>query len=112
MNDIRNEFSRSKSRHEVFQSCLRQYYFNYYAYWGGWEKSAPERTRQIYILKNHFMWAGGKVHDCIKHTLKNLQRGISVLDVDVIISITINQMRDDFRSSKAKRYPRTPAPMV
>ena len=45
-----------------------------------------------------------KVHDSIKHTLKNLQRDISVLDVDEIVSITINQMREDFRSSREKRY--------
>ena len=50
------------------------------------------------------MWKGDRVHRCIKHTLKNLQRGIAVLDVDEIISITINKMRDDFRSSKNKRY--------
>jgi len=31
------------------------------------------------------MWTGEKVHDCIKHSLTNLQRGISVLDVDQII---------------------------
>jgi hypothetical protein len=46
------------------------------------------------------MWAGAKVHDCIKHTLTNLQRGISVLDVDQIVSITLNKMRDEFRSSR------------
>ena len=107
MNEIRNEFSWSKSRDELFQTCPRQYFYNYYAYWGGWEKGAPERTRQIYILKNlknRYMWAGNKVHDCIKHTLKNLQRGIPVLDVDRIVSITINQMREEFRSSRERRY--------
>jgi hypothetical protein len=105
--EIRNEFSWSKSRDEIFRTCPRQYYFNYYGYWGGWEKSAPERTRRIYVLKNlknRFMWAGEKVHDCIKHTLKNLQRGIAILDVDEIVSITLDQMRDDFRSSREKRY--------
>jgi hypothetical protein len=93
--------------YRVFQICPRQYYFNYYGYWGGWETGAPERTRQIYILKNlknRFMWSGSKVHDCIKHTLTNLQRSISVLDVDQIISITLNQMREEFRSSREKRY--------
>ena len=107
MAEFRNEFSWSKSRDEIFQTCPRQYYFNYYGYWGGWDKSAPARTRQIYILKNlknRFMWAGERVHDCIKHTLKNLQRGISILDVDKIISITLDQMRDEFRSSREKRY--------
>jgi hypothetical protein len=107
MADFRNEFTWSKSRDEIFQTCPRQYYFNYYGYWGGWDKSAPTRTRQIYVLKNlknRFMWAGEKVHDCIKHTLKNLQRGISILGVDEIISITLDQMRDEFRSSREKRY--------
>jgi CRISPR/Cas system-associated exonuclease Cas4 (RecB family) len=50
------------------------------------------------------MWAGAKVHDCINHTLTNLQRGISVLDVDQIVDITLNQMREEFRSSREKRY--------
>ena len=107
MNEIKSEFSWSKSRNEIFKTCPRQYYFNYYGYWGGWEKSAPKRTRQLYILKNlknRYMWAGETVHQCIKHTLTNLQRGISILPVDDIISMTINKMRDDFRSSKEKRY--------
>jgi hypothetical protein len=50
------------------------------------------------------MWSGSKVHDCIKHTLTNLQRGISVLDVDQIVGITLNQMREEFRSSRERRY--------
>jgi hypothetical protein len=50
------------------------------------------------------MWAGEKVHDCIKHTLRNLQRNISILPVDDIVSITRDQMRDEFRSSRDKRY--------
>jgi CRISPR/Cas system-associated exonuclease Cas4 (RecB family) len=107
MSSFKNEFSWSISRDRIFQTCPRQYYFNYYGYWGGWETDAPARTRQIYILKqlqSRFMWAGAKVHDCINHTLTNLQRGISVLDVDQIIDITLNQMREDFRSSREKRY--------
>ena len=46
MTEIRNEFSWSKSKDEISQACPRQYYFNYYGYWGGGDKSAPERTRQ------------------------------------------------------------------
>ena len=107
MSTFKNEFSWSISRDRVFKTCPRQYYFNYYSYWGGWEADAPARTRQIYILKNlknRFMWVGAKVHDCIKHTLTNLKRGISVLDVDQIVDITLNQMREEFRSSREKRY--------
>lgn len=107
MGEIRNEFSWSKTRDETFQTCPRQYYFKYYAYWGGWEIDAPKRTRQIYILRNlrnRYMWAGEKVHECIQRTLRNLQRGIPVLDVDRIVSITLSQMREEFRASREKRY--------
>jgi hypothetical protein len=107
MNPLRNEFSWSISRDAVFQTCPRQYFYTYYGYWNGWKGDAPERTKQIYMLKNlktRYMWAGEKVHDCIKHTLRNLQRGIAILDVDEIVSITRNQMREEFRSSREKRY--------
>ena len=50
------------------------------------------------------MWAGTKVHDCIKNTLTNLQRGILIFDVDDIVAITLDQMRDEFRSSREKQY--------
>jgi hypothetical protein len=46
MGELRNEFSRSKSRNEIFQTCPRQYYFNYYGYWGGWGVR-PESIRLI-----------------------------------------------------------------
>ena len=109
MSAFKNEFSWSITRDRVFQSCPRQYYYNYYGYWGGWEMDAPERTRQTYILKNlknRFMWAGEKVHDCIKHTLTNLRRDISILDVDQIISITLNQMwRVQVFQGKTLSYP-------
>jgi len=71
------------------------------------DQRSPERTRQIYILKqlkNRHKWAGEKVHDCVKHSLTNLQRGISALNVDQILDITLNQMREEFRSSREKRY--------
>ena len=107
MSTFKNKFSWSISRDKIFQTCPRQYYFNYYGYWGGWGINAPQRVKQIYILKqlkNRHMWAGEKVHDCIKHSVTNLRRGISVLDVDQIVDITINQMREEFRSSREKRY--------
>ncbi len=111
MKEIKNEFSWSKSRDESFQTCLRHYYFNYYGYWNGWLDDAPLRTRQIYILKNlktRQMWAGEMVHQCIERTIKNLQRGIPILDIDQVISITLNRMRADFKSSKLKHYLRRP----
>jgi hypothetical protein len=111
MSELKNEFSWSKTRDEVFKTCPRQYWFSYYGYWNGWLESAPEKTRQIYVLKNlknRQMWAGEKVHDCIQRSLNNIRRGIKVLRVDEIVSITLDQMRAEFRSSKSKHYWKNP----
>jgi len=73
MSTFKNEFSWSISRDRVFQTCPRQYYFNYYGYWGGWEINAPQRVKQIYVLKqlkNRYMWAGAKVHDFIERLVE------------------------------------------
>ena len=111
MTEFKNEFSWSKTRDEVFKTCPRQYWFAYYGYWNGWLEDAPEITRQIYILKNlknRHMWAGEKVHECIQRSLNNIRRGIKVLSLDEIVSITIDQMRAEFRSSRAKNYWKNP----
>jgi len=109
--EFKNEFSWSKTRDEVFKTCPRQYWFAYYGYWNGWLEDAPERTRQIYILKNlknRHIWAGEKVHECIQRSLNNIRRRIRVLSVDEIISITLDQMRAEFRSSRSKTYLKNP----
>ncbi len=111
MSELKNEFSWSKTRDEVFKTCPRQYWFSYYGYWNGWLENAPERTRQIYILKNlknRHMWAGEKIHECIQRSLNNIRRGIRVLSVDEVVSITLDQMRAEFRSSKSKNYRKNP----
>jgi len=111
MTDLKNEFSWSKTRDEVFRTCPRQYWFAYYGYWNGWLDIAPDRTRQIYILKNlknRHVWAGEKVHECIERSLSNIRRGIKVLPVDEVVSITLDQMRAEFRSSRAKHYLKNP----
>jgi len=111
MVELQNEFSWSKTRDEVFKTCPRQYWFAYYGYWNGWLEDAPERTRQIYILKNlknRHIWGGEKVHECIQRSLQNIRRGIRVLPVDDIVLITLDQMRGEFRSSKSKNYWKNP----
>jgi len=111
MPTFKNEFSWSKTRDEIFKACPRQYWFAYYGFWNGWLKDAPERTRQIYILKNlknRQTWTGEKVHNSIHRSISNIRRGIKVLPVDDIISITLNQMRSEFRSSRSKTYWKKP----
>jgi len=111
MTELKNEFSWSKTRDEVFKTCPRQYWFAYYGYWNGWLENTPERTRQIYVLKNlknRSIWAGEKVHLCIQRSLNNIRRGVNVLPIDEIVSITLDEMRSEFRSSRSKNYFKNP----
>ncbi len=108
---LKNEFSWSVSRDNTFRDCPRKYWFNYYGYWSGWEPDADKRTRQIYVLKqlqNRHTWVGDVVHECIRHSLLNVSRGIPVLPVDEILELTRNRMRADFRSSRAGGYHNNP----
>lgn len=111
MQELVNEFSWSKSRDIIFRECARKYYFNYYGSWGGWKLNAPERTRQIYILKQlkiRYIWIGEVVHSCIERSMKNLYRGIMPLNIEKIIQITSKMMHADFTSSQRGRYLKMP----
>ncbi|MEJ2720738.1 MAG: PD-(D/E)XK nuclease family protein [bacterium] len=104
---FKNTFSWSVSRDGVFRTCPRKYFFSYYGHWGGWTADAPPRTREIYVLKqlkNRATWIGQIVHDCIARSLQNISRGVTVLDLDEILSITRSLMRQDYRQSAHKRY--------
>ncbi|QOR34667.1 PD-(D/E)XK nuclease family protein [Clostridium sp. 'deep sea'] len=64
------EKSWSASKLESFYSCKRQYYFNAYGHWNGWEFDADERTKQIYRLKkiqNCYTLSGQLLHEQIKN---------------------------------------------
>jgi hypothetical protein len=106
MADLVNEFSWSRSRDGTFQSCRRKYFYHYYASWGGWEATAPEEVRRLYILKqlmSRQQWAGRVVHDAIELALQGLRNGRTV-PVEPFIADVIERMRGEWRSSKAGRY--------
>jgi hypothetical protein len=108
---FKNTFSWSVSRDNVLQECPRKYYFNYYGHWGGWLRDAPRRVREIYVLKqlkHRPIWIGQVVHECIARTLQNISRGVPVLDIDEILSITRSLMRQDYRQSIRKSYWQNP----
>lgn len=109
--ELINDFTWSVSRDDVFNTCLRKYYFSYYGFWDGWKKDADPRTREIYVLKqlkDRSMWIGQIVHECIARTMKNLSRGVPVLPVDEILKITRSGMRQDFRNSRDRAYYQNP----
>jgi CRISPR/Cas system-associated exonuclease Cas4 (RecB family) len=81
MSNFQNEFSWSPSRHRMFDSCKRQYYYNYYGSWGGWYRDADPQIQLLYRLKKMTsipQLVGTVVHDAISRILKALQSGRDV----------------------------------
>ncbi len=90
----------------MFHECKRKYYLNYYGFWGGWEPSSEDRVRQIYILKqiqNRYMWLGTKVHEAVERILKFLRAGREI-ERDEVVQEMIEEMREDFETSRSGKY--------
>lgn len=103
---LENRFSWSKSRHEKFDACLRQYYYQYYGSWGGWERDADPEVRELYLLKkltNRHAWSGTAVHDAIKWVLSRLRDGGDPDPARVIETIR-HGMRAQFCESRDGLY--------
>lgn len=108
--DFKNEFSWSKSRDELFGECKRKYYFNHYGYWGGWDPTAPERIRELYILKNlstRQIWIGQVVHDIIRYYLIKLKSGEEVTSGHLIFRLK-KRLKEDLNCSEAGIYKKFP----
>jgi CRISPR/Cas system-associated exonuclease Cas4 (RecB family) len=103
---LRNEFSWSLSRERVLRECARKYWFTHYGMWGGWDRRADPRTREIYLLRNlktRRMWAGTVVHDAVRRSIRLLRNGQEVLPVEEIVRITLARMRADWVASRQGR---------
>ena len=110
MPELTNDFSWSRSRDGTFQDCRRKYFYHYYGAWGGWEPTATEEVRRLYILKqlsSRHQWAGRVVHDAVEMALHVFREGRDV-PVEPFIRDVIERMRGDWRSSHAGRYRESP----
>lgn len=108
---FRNEFSWSHSRYETFKECLRRYFYNYYAYWGGWDAQADPLTRKLYVLKNlknRYLWAGSIVHDAVAGILEHVKAGLPVPDAAEAAEAAVARMRTEFRQSRDGEYLQDP----
>lgn len=111
MSSLANEFSWSHSRHELFQTCLKRYYFAYYASWGGWEETAAPKVRELYRLKRlstRAQWAGHHAHLAIEFLLKNARHDPSGSIAASAAPRQLELMRREFRDSRSGAYQTDP----
>ena len=95
------EISWSISKASKFKFCPRRYYYSYHGSWLGWENSAPERTKLIYMLNKRSSlpaWAGTETHRGISINLRTDK------DMPSIIENVKQRMQQQFRDSRAKHF--------
>jgi len=99
-----NELSWSFSRHRCFQSCLKRYYFTYYASWGGWREDAPAQAKEFYRLKRlstRAQWAGHHAHAALEFLLKEARNDSTGKLAAGAESRELEQMRREFARSRS-----------
>ena len=105
--ELQNEFSWSKSRHEKFHDCPRAYYYHYYGSWGGWGPSASAATRELYVLKklsSRWQWAGSVVHEALRHMLNRARMAGDRKGLDQLLAQTRQRSRAVWAASRDKSY--------
>lgn len=112
MTDLVNEFSWSKSRDNMFNTCKRKYYLHYYGSWGGWEWDASPEVRKLYIMKNLSsipMWVGSAVHEVLKWVnTRNLKMGENHVSFIEAKDKLNSDMVHSWNSSLNARYRQNP----
>lgn len=109
MSTLQNEISWSFSRHELFQTCLKRYYYAYYGAWGGWDAAAPPAARQLYILKRlqtRQQWAGNHAHQALEYLLKHARHHPD--KAAQAGGKQVERMRNEFRDSRVGAYRQNP----
>uniref|UniRef100_A0A7S3LXH5 PD-(D/E)XK endonuclease-like domain-containing protein n=1 Tax=Palpitomonas bilix TaxID=652834 RepID=A0A7S3LXH5_9EUKA len=81
---IKNEFSWSFSRHNIFSECQRKYWFHYYGAWNGWprRRGCPPRVPSMLYAMKHYVSLDQLVGTIVHRSLQQyfdifLRRGTS-----------------------------------
>jgi CRISPR/Cas system-associated exonuclease Cas4 (RecB family) len=117
---LANEFTWSTSRDAAFRRCARQYWWQYYGSWGGWERDAPPEAREAYRLKNlstRWAWVGTAVHEAIESILRRLHAHAAreelsfagdAVDPEAEVEAMTRRMRAQFLESRRGEYRQRP----
>ena len=109
---MKNEVSWPFPRYRAFVTCRRQYYYQYYGKWPGWEMGAPEEVRLCYRLskiQSLVMLAGSVVHAAIEAALKQVQAGHGLPTLAEMQKQAVGRLNDAWIESETKRWRSSPS---
>lgn len=97
------QWSWSFSRHQMFVSCPRRYYYNYYGSHNGWESGAPAEAVLAYRLKklsNLYLVLGDALHKSAHHMVERVLEGRALPGADFVEEEIRRQLRRVWKSSR------------
>lgn len=97
------QWSWSFSRNQMFVSCPRRYYYNYYGSHNGWEFSAPPSAALAYRLKkltSLYLVVGDALHKSAEQIVERVVAGHDVPSVDFVEQEVRRQLRRVWISSQ------------
>lgn len=97
------QWSWSFSRNQMFKSCARRYYYNYYGSHNGWEFSAPPSAALAYRLKkltSLYLVLGDALHKSAEHIVERVIAGHDVPSADFVEEEVRRQLRRVWTSSQ------------
>lgn len=106
---VRTEYpawSWSFSRQQLFASCQRRYYYNYYASHNGWEWNSEPEAALAYRLKkltNLYIVLGDAVHKSAQLMVERLASGRSLPSAHWVEEEIRRQLRRVWKSSRDER---------
>lgn len=97
-------WSYSQSRANMFNECLRKYYYHYYGSHNGWnpEQSTPEQAT-LYRLKqlsNLYLWFGDLTHRMCQSAVQALDQGKSVPRTAFLQQAMKDMLNQGYQESK------------
>lgn len=97
------EWSWSFSRQQLFLSCQRRYYYNYYGSHNGWEFDAEPEAALAYRLKkltNIYLVLGDAVHRVAQQMVPRVLAGKGILAADLVEEEIRRVLRRVWKSSR------------
>jgi hypothetical protein len=93
------EWSWSLSRDNIFNSCLRKYYYQYYKSHNGWEWDSPEENKKVYRLKK-LQSTDAILGNSVHHLLHKIIHDNYPINKESFSKKIKKDLNDAFRSSQ------------
>lgn len=111
MAELQNTFSWSHSAAKDFDACRRRRFWEKYAKWGGWGRSATALQKKAYLLSkmnNRWSLQGDAAERAAMFVLRQAQKGVSLTAEEAFEQSAKPYLRSQWDASLQKKWTQDP----